>query len=143
MINFYKTNIEQEPKLSEIFEVRHIPHFVMISKDGGVSPGDGALNKETEIDNNSYTVPANAWTHPPTQDSITPFKLKRPPKINQPYQELFVPDKFTINYPCHPSITGAFTTCGPNGFSGFCPASNNSFININCPSVIEITFVEI
>ena len=46
-INFYKTNIEQEPKLSEIFEVRHIPHFVTISKDGGVSPGSGALNKET------------------------------------------------------------------------------------------------
>ena len=34
-------------QLSEIFEVGHIPHFVMISKDGGVSPGSGALNKET------------------------------------------------------------------------------------------------
>ena len=46
-INFYKVNIEEEPKLSEIFEVRHIPHYVMISKDGGVSPGSGAVNKET------------------------------------------------------------------------------------------------
>ena len=46
-INFYKTNIEKESQLSEIFEVRHIPHFVTISKDGGVSPGSGALNKET------------------------------------------------------------------------------------------------
>ena len=47
LINFYKTNIEQELKLSEIFEVRGIPHFIMISKDGGISPGGGALNKET------------------------------------------------------------------------------------------------
>ena len=46
-IKFYKVNIEEESKLSEIFEVRHIPHFVMISKDGGVSHGSGALNKET------------------------------------------------------------------------------------------------
>tara|TARA_Y100000034_G_C6608121_1_gene264759 strand:- start:137 stop:358 length:222 start_codon:yes stop_codon:yes gene_type:complete len=46
-INFYRTNIEQEPKLSEIFEVRGIPYFIMISKDGGISPGGGALNKET------------------------------------------------------------------------------------------------
>ena len=89
------------------------------------TPCQGNINKEPAVDNNSYTVPANAWTHPPTQDSITPFKLKRPPQVNQPYQELFVPDEFTINYPCHPSITGAFTTCGPNGFGGFCPASNN------------------
>ena len=46
-ITFYRVNIEEEPQLSEIFEVGHIPHFVMISKDGGVSPGGGALNKET------------------------------------------------------------------------------------------------
>ena len=46
-ITFYKVNIEQESKLSEIFEVGGIPHYVMISKDGGVSPGSGALNKET------------------------------------------------------------------------------------------------
>ena len=46
-ITFYKVNIEEESQLSEIFEVGHIPHFVMISKDGGVSPGSGALNKET------------------------------------------------------------------------------------------------
>ena len=46
-INFYKVNIEDEPQLSTIFEVRHIPHYVMISKDGGVSPGSGAVNKET------------------------------------------------------------------------------------------------
>ena len=46
-IIFYKVNIEEESQLSEIFEVKHIPHFVTISKDGGVSPGDGALNKET------------------------------------------------------------------------------------------------
>jgi thioredoxin-like negative regulator of GroEL len=46
-ISFYKVNIEQEPRLSEIFEVRHIPHFVMISKDGGVTPGSGAKNKDT------------------------------------------------------------------------------------------------
>ena len=30
-----------------IFQVRAIPHFVMISKSGGISPGGGALNKET------------------------------------------------------------------------------------------------
>ena len=46
-ITFYRVNIEEESQLSEIFEVGHIPHFVMISKDGGVSPGSGALNKET------------------------------------------------------------------------------------------------
>ena len=46
-INSYKVNIEEESQLSEIFEVGHIPHFVMISKGGGVSPGDGALNKDT------------------------------------------------------------------------------------------------
>ena len=46
-IIFYKVNIEEESQLSEIFEVKHIPHFVTISKDGGVSPGDGDLNKET------------------------------------------------------------------------------------------------
>ena len=46
-IIFYKVNIEEESQLSEIFEVGHIPHFVMISKGGGVSPGGGALNKET------------------------------------------------------------------------------------------------
>ena len=46
-ITFYKVNIEVESQLSEIFEVRGIPHFVTISKSGGVSPGSGALNKET------------------------------------------------------------------------------------------------
>ena len=46
-INFYKVNIEEESELSTIFEVRHIPHFITISKDGGISPGGGALNKET------------------------------------------------------------------------------------------------
>ena len=46
-INFYKVNIEEAPQLSTIFEVRHIPHYIMISKDGGVSPGSGATNKET------------------------------------------------------------------------------------------------
>ena len=29
-ITFYKVNIEQESKLSEIFDVKGIPHFVMI-----------------------------------------------------------------------------------------------------------------
>ena len=33
-VTFYKVNIEEESQLSEIFEVGHIPHFVMISKDG-------------------------------------------------------------------------------------------------------------
>ena len=46
-INFYKVDIEEEPQLSTIFEVRHIPHYVMISKDGGVSKGGGASNEET------------------------------------------------------------------------------------------------
>ena len=46
-ITFYKVNIEEESELSTIFEVTHIPHFVMISKDGGITPGSGALNKET------------------------------------------------------------------------------------------------
>ena len=46
-ISFYKVNIEEESQLSTIFEVTHIPHFVMISKDGGITPGSGALNKET------------------------------------------------------------------------------------------------
>ena len=46
-IIFYKVNMEEESQLSEIFEVRHIPHFITISKDGGILPGSGALNKET------------------------------------------------------------------------------------------------
>ena len=46
-INFYKVDIEEESELSMVFEVRHIPHYVMISKDGGVSAGGGANNEET------------------------------------------------------------------------------------------------
>ena len=46
-ITFYKVNMEEESHLSEIFEVRHIPYFTTISKDGGISPGSGAPNKET------------------------------------------------------------------------------------------------
>ena len=46
-INFYKVDIEEESELSMIFEVRHIPHYVMISKSGGVSKGGGANNEET------------------------------------------------------------------------------------------------
>ena len=46
-ITFYKVNIEEEIDLANIFQIRAIPHFVTISKDGGVSPGSGALNKET------------------------------------------------------------------------------------------------
>ena len=46
-INFYKVDIEKEIDLANIFQVRAIPHFVMISKAGGISPGGGALNKET------------------------------------------------------------------------------------------------
>ena len=46
-ITFYKVNIEEEIDLANVFQIRAIPHFVMISKDGGVSPGSGALNKET------------------------------------------------------------------------------------------------
>ena len=92
-------------------------------------PCKGASNKNTKSnnlhDNVPDNVPADVWTHPPTNESIRPFKVKKPPAVNQPYQQLFVADEFTINYPCHPSITGAFTTCGPSGFGGFCPASNN------------------
>ena len=46
-ITFYKVDIDKEIDLANIFQVRGIPHFVTISKDGGVSPGNGALNKET------------------------------------------------------------------------------------------------
>ena len=46
-ITFYKVDIDKEIDLANIFQVRGIPHFVTISKDGGVSPGSGALNKET------------------------------------------------------------------------------------------------
>ena len=46
-ITFYKVDIEKEVDLANIFQIRAIPHFVMISKDGGVSPGSGAPNKET------------------------------------------------------------------------------------------------
>ena len=46
-ITFYKVNIENEIDLANIFQVRHIPYFITISKDGGVSPGGGAMNKET------------------------------------------------------------------------------------------------
>ena len=46
-ITFYKVNIEKEVDLANIFQIRAIPHFVTISKDGGISPGGGALNKET------------------------------------------------------------------------------------------------
>ena len=46
-ITFYKVNIEEEIDLANIFQIRAIPHFVTISKDGGVSPGSGAMNKET------------------------------------------------------------------------------------------------
>ena len=46
-ITFYKVDIEKEVDLANIFQIRAIPHFVMISKSGGISPGSGALNKET------------------------------------------------------------------------------------------------
>ena len=46
-ITFYKVDIEKEIDLANIFQVRAIPHFITISKDGGVSPGSGAMNKET------------------------------------------------------------------------------------------------
>ena len=46
-VTFYKVNIEKEIDLANIFQVKAIPHFITISKDGGVSPGGGALNKET------------------------------------------------------------------------------------------------
>ena len=46
-ITFYKVDIDKEIDLANIFQVRAIPHFIMISKSGGISPGGGALNKET------------------------------------------------------------------------------------------------
>ena len=46
-IAFYKVDIDKEIDLANIFKVKGIPHFVTISKDGGVSPGGGAMNKET------------------------------------------------------------------------------------------------
>ena len=46
-ITFYKVDIEKEIELANTFQIRTIPHFVTISKDGGVSPGGGAMNKET------------------------------------------------------------------------------------------------
>ena len=46
-ITFYKVDIDKEIDLANIFQVRAIPHFVTISKDGGVFPGGGAMNKET------------------------------------------------------------------------------------------------
>ena len=46
-ITFYKVDIDKEIDLANIFKIRAIPYFITISKDGGVSPGGGALNKET------------------------------------------------------------------------------------------------
>jgi len=46
-VDFYKVDMEKESELSTIFEVTHIPHFIMISKDGGITPGAGAINEET------------------------------------------------------------------------------------------------
>ena len=46
-ITFYKVDIDMEIYLANIFQIRAIPHFVTISKSGGVSPGSGAMNKET------------------------------------------------------------------------------------------------
>ena len=46
-ITFYKVDIDEEIDLANIFQIKSIPHFVTISKDGGVSPGGGAMNKET------------------------------------------------------------------------------------------------
>jgi len=70
------------------------------------------------------TLPPNYMTHLPTDAAIRPFKKQDDPPINQIYQQLYDPSKFTVNYPCHKSITGVFTYCGPNGFNGFCPNSN-------------------
>ena len=46
-IIFYKVNVDREVDLANIFQIKGIPHFVTISKGGGVSPGGGAMNKET------------------------------------------------------------------------------------------------
>ena len=46
-ITFYKVDIDKEIDLANIFQIRAIQHFITISKDGGISPGGGALNKET------------------------------------------------------------------------------------------------
>ena len=76
-------------------------------------------------DNSVTPLSVDTMTHLPTTESIRPFIVKKPPKVNQPYQELFKQSEFTINYPCHPSITGVFDYCGPKGFDGFCVGSNN------------------
>ena len=46
-IVFYKVDVDKEVDLANIFQIRGVPHFVTISKDGGVSPGGGAMNKNT------------------------------------------------------------------------------------------------
>ena len=69
-------------------------------------------------------LPPNFRTHLPTEPAIRPFKEQEESPVNQIYQQLYDPSKFTVNYPCHKSITGVFTYCGPNGFNGFCPNSN-------------------
>lgn len=69
-------------------------------------------------------LPPNYMTHLPTEPGISPFKKQEESPVNQIYQQLYDPGKFTVNYPCHKSITGAFTYCGPKGFNGFCPNSN-------------------
>ena len=46
-ITFYKVDIDKEIDLANIFKIRAIPYLTTISKEGGISPGSGALNKET------------------------------------------------------------------------------------------------
>ena len=80
--------------------------------------------EENIVASEGETLPQNYLTHLPTEPSIKPFKKQEEAPTNQIYQQLYNPSKFTINYPCHKSITGAFTNCGPKGFNGFCLNSN-------------------
>ena len=46
-INMYKVNIEEEPDIAVMFGARGIPYMAFISKDGEITPGVGAMDKDT------------------------------------------------------------------------------------------------
>ena len=46
-ISFYKVNIEDEPQMSSLFQVRGVPFMIMISNSGELSANVGGMDETT------------------------------------------------------------------------------------------------
>ena len=46
-IDFYKVDVEEEPKLASMFNARSLPTVIMIRKNGTKEQGVGGMNEDT------------------------------------------------------------------------------------------------